>query len=87
MVFFSLPADLGLGAYGAREIARNPQRASRLLHEITGLRLTLAICSFVALLGFSLLINVSSELKQLLALYGVSLLGGPFLFAVVLPGT
>ena len=57
MVFFILPVDLGLGSYGAREIARNPERASRLLHEITGLRLVLAICSIVALLGFILLIQ------------------------------
>src|SRR4051812_41402744 len=45
MVFFTLPVDLGLGAYGAREIARNPQNAGRLLREITGLRLVLAVCS------------------------------------------
>src|SRR5579863_6487709 len=38
MVFFSLPVDLGLGSYGAREIARHPQNAARLLHVITGLR-------------------------------------------------
>src|SRR5215471_611553 len=27
MVFFTLPVDLGLGSYGAREIARDPSRA------------------------------------------------------------
>src|ERR1700691_3484589 len=41
MVFFSLPVDLGLGSYGAREIARHPESATRLLHEITGLRVVL----------------------------------------------
>src|SRR5581483_11349431 len=44
MVFFSLPADLGLGAYGAREIAREPENAPRLLRAVTGLRMALALC-------------------------------------------
>ncbi len=79
MVFFTLPVDLGLGSYGAREIARNPQNAGRLLHEITGLRLALALCSMLALGIFVVLIHKSIELKLLLLLYGVSLLGGPFL--------
>ncbi len=79
MVFFSLPADLGLGAYGAREIAHNPANASRLLHAVTGLRMALALCSMALLAVFILLLNKSTEVKYLLALYGVSLLGGPFL--------
>lgn len=79
MVFFTLPVDLGLGSYGAREIARDPDAAPRLLHEITGLRLALAVCSMLALGIFILLLHKSVELKILLALYGVSLLGGPFL--------
>jgi O-antigen/teichoic acid export membrane protein len=78
MVFFTLPADLGLGAYGAREIARSPESASRLLHAVTGLRMALALCSMVLLGIFILLLNKSVELKILLALYGLSLLGEPF---------
>jgi O-antigen/teichoic acid export membrane protein len=49
MVFFTLPVDLGLSWYGTREIAHNPSCAARLLHEITGLRLVLAVCSMAAL--------------------------------------
>jgi O-antigen/teichoic acid export membrane protein len=79
MVFFTMPADLGLGSYGAREIARNPDRASRLLHEITGLRMVLTLCSMAGLAIFILLVHKSLELKLLLVLYGVSLLGCPFL--------
>ena len=79
MVFFTVPADLGLGSYGAREVARHPERASRLLHEITGLRVALTLCSMLALGIFILVIHKSIELKILLALYGVSLLAGPFL--------
>lgn len=78
MVFFTMPADLGLGSYGAREIARNPERASRLLHEITGLRMALTLCSMLGLAVFILLVRKSLEVKLLLALYGVSLLAYPF---------
>ena len=31
MVFFTLPSDLGLAVYGAREIAKNPQHADVVL--------------------------------------------------------
>jgi O-antigen/teichoic acid export membrane protein len=79
MVFFTMPADLGLGSYGAREIARNPERASRLLHEITGLRMALTVCSMAGLAIFILLVRKTIEVKLLLALYGVSLIGCPFL--------
>jgi O-antigen/teichoic acid export membrane protein len=79
MVFFALPADLGLGAYGAREIAREPHNARRLLHAVTGLRMALALASMVLLAGFILLLNRGPQLTFLLALYGLSLLGGPFL--------
>ena len=79
MVFFTLPVDLGLGAYGAREIARDHSRAPRLLHEITGLRMTLALGSMTLLALFILILNKPFELKLLLSLYGVSLLGSPFL--------
>ena len=79
MVFFTMPADLGLGTYGAREIARHPADARRLLREITGLRLVLSLCSMLLLAVFILLLRKSLEQKILLALYGVSLLGTPFM--------
>jgi O-antigen/teichoic acid export membrane protein len=79
MVFFTLPTDLGLAIYGVREVARNPDRGERLLHEITGLRMALTLCSMMGLAVFILIIHKSAELKVLLALYGASLLAGPFL--------
>src|ERR1017187_5128822 len=79
MVFFTLPTDLGLGMYGAREIARNPSAASRLLREITGLRLFLSLCSMLLLGVFILLVHKSPEQKALLGLYGLSLLGTPYM--------
>jgi O-antigen/teichoic acid export membrane protein len=79
MTFFTLPADLGLSWYGAREVARNPDRGPRLLHEITGLRLALTLCSMAGLVLFILLIHKSYEQKELLGIYCVSLLATPFL--------
>jgi O-antigen/teichoic acid export membrane protein len=86
MVFFTLPVDLGLGSYGAREIARNPSRAPQLLHEITGLRLFLSICSMGALAIVAPFLHQSHKLKELLVLYGLSLLGAPFLLQWLFQG-
>jgi O-antigen/teichoic acid export membrane protein len=79
MTFFTLPADLGLSWYGAREVARNPERGPRLLHEITGLRFALSLCSMAGLVIFILVINKSFEQKALLGIYCISLLATPFL--------
>lgn len=79
MVFFTLPADLGLGSYGAREIARDPAAAPQLLRIVTGLRMALALCSMATLAVFVACLHGNWELKVLIGMYGVSLLGGPFL--------
>jgi O-antigen/teichoic acid export membrane protein len=86
MVFFTLPVDLGLGSYGAREIARNPSRAPQLLHEITGLRLFLSVCSMAALAVVAPFLHQSHKLKELLVLYGFSLIGAPFLLQWLFQG-
>ena len=79
MAFFTLPTDLGLGTFGAREIARNPSAAPRLLREITGLRMFFSLCSMLLLAVFILFLQKSPEQKALLGLYGLSLLGTPYL--------
>ena len=79
MVFFTLPADLGLGSYGAREIAKNKSRAASLLREITGVRLLLVLCSMAALGVLILVIHKSVQIKLLLSVYGFSLLATPAL--------
>jgi len=79
MVFFTLPTDLGLGMYGAREIAHNPSAATQLLREITGLRLLLSLCSMFCLAVFLVFLDKSPEQKALLGLYGLSLLATPYM--------
>jgi O-antigen/teichoic acid export membrane protein len=79
MVFFTLPVDLGLGDYGAREVSKHRSAAPTLLNDIAGLRLLLAACSFCALLVFVLLLNKSADVKLLFLGYGLSLFGAPVL--------
>ncbi len=79
MIFFTLPVDLGLGSYGAREIARDPSSAPRLLRELMELRFVLVICSLAGLLAFTWFIPKSPEVKLLLIMYGAGLFLYPLL--------
>ena len=76
-LFFMLFVQLGLGAYGAREIAKAPERARALLSEVLEVRLWTAALSFVLLALFALAIPKPPEVKALLIAYGVSLLVTP----------
>ena len=77
MTFFALSADLGLSTYGAREIAKQRSRAAILLRDICLLRALLAAGLFAVLVLLALLVEKNLEVKILLILYGVSLLGIP----------
>ncbi len=79
MVFFTLPVDLGLGVFGARELAKDRRSAARLLAHVTLLRAALALVSLGAVLVFAWRLGAPAEQKQLLVLYGCSLLGAPLL--------
>jgi O-antigen/teichoic acid export membrane protein len=79
MVFFTLAADWGLGAYGAREVARHRGRAALLLGDVGTLRLILALGSLAVLLAVAALLPQTLEVKLLLGLCGLSLLATPAL--------
>ncbi|MBI1354826.1 MAG: oligosaccharide flippase family protein [Acidobacteria bacterium] len=79
VVFFTLFVQMGLGSYGAREIARTPERAQDLLGEIFQLRLAMAALSVAVLLGFAAVIPKATDVRELLAAYGLSLLVTPLL--------
>ncbi|MCB1022727.1 MAG: oligosaccharide flippase family protein [Acidobacteria bacterium] len=76
-LFFALFVQLGLGSYGAREIAKAPERAKALLSEILEVRLWTAALSVLLLAAFTLAIPKPLEVKLLLAAYGASLLVTP----------
>ena len=77
MTFFALSVDLGLSTYGAREIAKQRSRAAILLRDICLLRALLAVGLFAVLVLVVLLVEKNLEVKILLIVYGVSLLGIP----------
>ncbi len=75
IVFFTLPADCGLGSYGARELARGRKSAARLLAGIGTLRMLLALGSFAVLLATVATLPPSQG--RLLAIYGLGFLLAP----------
>jgi O-antigen/teichoic acid export membrane protein len=72
IVFFTLPADSGLGSYGAREIARGRYPAPRLLVGLATLRLLLALGSYAVLMATVL--ALPAQIGVLLSIYGLGLL-------------
>ena len=76
-LFFTLFVQLGLGSYGAREIAKAPERAKALLSEVLEVRLMTAAASVVLLAAFAAAIPKPLEVKLLLLAYGASLLATP----------
>jgi O-antigen/teichoic acid export membrane protein len=79
MVFFTLPVDLGLGTYGARELARHRGRAADLLREVTALRLLLAGASFALVVLLAAVLPRGPEDRALLLVYGLTLLAEPLM--------
>ena len=71
---FALFVQMGLGSYGAREIARQPKRAQELLSEIMAVRMWMSLISLAALIAFAAFVNKPAEVKLLILAYGVSLL-------------
>jgi len=86
MILFTLPVDFGLGVYGAREIAKGHRHASALIRDISTLRLLSACVTLSLLLGFLLVLPREAEVRLLLLLYGLSLLGMPALLQWVFQG-
>ncbi|MBK9314444.1 MAG: oligosaccharide flippase family protein [Acidobacteria bacterium] len=82
----SLLVEQGFGPYGAREIAKAPEKTGDLVSEIVVARLILSIASYAALIGFAFMIDHSIVVTQLLLLYGASLLALPLLLQWVFQG-
>lgn len=81
-----LVVDQGFGLYGAREIAKDPQRTDSLVSEIVSARFILALLAFIGVIGFALLLDRSSLVTQMLLVYGLSLFGLPFMLTWVFQG-
>lgn len=75
MVFFSLVVELGLGVWGARELAAGREEPSELLREVAAIRLGLAVAAAAVLVALALfVIDGTPEVTLLLVAFALSLL-------------
>lgn len=72
-------SDLGLGVYGARELAKHPDSSSTLMVHITALRYILSTVAYFLLVLLAIWMNQPQEVKNLIFLYGLTLFGLPLL--------
>jgi len=72
IVFFTLPADGGLGSYAARETARGRFPAPQLLAGVATLRMLLALGSFAVLMAT--VMTLPAPVGVLLSVYGLGFL-------------
>ncbi|MDA0207694.1 MAG: oligosaccharide flippase family protein [Acidobacteria bacterium] len=76
-LFFALFVQFGLGAYGARELAKAPDKANELIAEMCQLRLWTGAAAFGAMALLALLVDKGTDSRLLLLAYGVTLLEVP----------
>src|SRR5262245_11156439 len=81
-----LLVEQGFGSYGAREIAKAPQRTPELVMEIVLARMLFAVIAYAAIIVFALLSDHTPVVTRLLVIYGASLLFGPLLLQWVFQG-
>lgn len=81
-----LIVDQGFGPYGAREIARAPDRTAELVSEIVVARVVLALVAYAAVIAFALSLDRPPVVTRLLCLYGLSLFAMPLLLQWVFQG-
>ena len=81
-----LIVEQGFNPFGAREIAKAPERTDALVSEIVLVRALLAVAMYVALVIFALAFDRSAVQTRLLLVYGLSLLAMPLLLQWVFQG-
>jgi O-antigen/teichoic acid export membrane protein len=82
----SLIVDQGLSAFGAREIAKAPERTADLVREIVTARLLLAAVAYAAVSLFAVLYIAEPSIRNLVLIFGLSLWLLPFLLQWVFQG-
>lgn len=81
-----LVVEQGFNPFGAREIAKTPERTAALVSEIVLVRILLAVGLYAALVVFALAFSSAAMQTRLLLLYGLSLLAMPLLLQWVFQG-
>lgn len=75
----SLVVDQGFSSYGAREIAKSPERTTELVSQIVTARLLLAFVAYAATSLFAIFYVADPSLRNLILVFGLSLFLLPFL--------
>lgn len=75
----SLIVDQGFSNYGAREIAKSPEKTARLVSEIVTARVILAAVAYAAVSLFAILYVADVPIRNLVLIFGISLWILPFL--------
>jgi O-antigen/teichoic acid export membrane protein len=86
VLFFTVLVDGGLSPYGARELAKDPGAAGRLVLHVVLLRCALATAAFGVLAALTVAIDQPWSVKVLILLYGLTLFGVPGLLGWVFQG-
>ena len=81
-----LIVEQGFNPFGAREIAKTPERTEALVSEIVLVRVLLAVVLYGALVVFALAVDRAAVQTKLLLVYGLSLLAMPLLLQWVFQG-
>ena len=82
----SLIVDQGLSSFGAREIAKAPERTADLVREIVTARLLLATVAYAAVSLFAVFYVAETPIRNLILIFGLSLWLLPFLLQWVFQG-
>ncbi len=82
----SLIVDQGFSSYGAREIAKAPEKTPSLVAEIVTARFLLAAIGYTAIVAFALLLVSDRRVVELLLVYGLSLWTLPLMLHWVFQG-
>ncbi len=77
---------MGFGSYGAREIAKHPERTGELTAQVLFVRLLLGVVAFLGLILLSSVTSSAVVNSRLLIVFGLSLLCLPFLLQWVFQG-
>lgn len=81
-----LIVEQGFNPFGAREIAKTPERTEALVSEIVLVRMLLAVGLYVAMVVFALAVGRAAVQTRLLLVYGLSLLAMPLFLQWVFQG-
>jgi O-antigen/teichoic acid export membrane protein len=74
VLYFTIFSSFGFDLIGSREVARSGENAKKYISNILFIRMLLSVVMFVVLLAFTYMINKPFEIKELIVLYGISVM-------------